>query len=67
MTQELDKATKEKHKDISIALLHKYIDHLAERNFFGQTSVSWEHGRPIILKENSTLRMDDVEKILSQG
>ena len=64
---DLGKATAQEHKDISVALLHQYIDFLAKRNFFGQTTVSWERGRPVILKENATLRLEEMEEILKRS
>lgn len=64
---DLGKATSQEHKDMSVKLLHQYIDYLASRNFFGQTTVSWERGRPLVLKENATIHLEEIEKILKQG
>ena len=53
-----------KSKEKSAELLRNYIDYLKEQNFYGQLIISWEHGMPVAVKNNSTLRMIDIEKLL---
>jgi len=50
----------------SVELLHAYIDHMFKRGFFGQMTVSWENGAPVLVKEHATLKMQDVEKLISK-
>jgi hypothetical protein len=54
----------ENHKGRCVELLHKYIDYIAARGYFGQTVISWEKGKPIVVKENSTLNFEDIERLV---
>ena len=57
-----DQGEVERKGDVDI--IHRYIDYTTEREFYGQTIISWENGFPVMVKENTTLKMDDIEKMV---
>ena len=61
---DLDKPYSEKHKERCVDILHRYIDYLSKKGFFGQMTISWEKGKPIVVKQNSTLNFEDIEKMI---